>query len=338
MTPAPAVGNCTSAADVIRVGVSRCLLGDEVRYDGQHKRSQYAVDVLGQQFEFVAVCPEVEVGMPIPREPVRLESGQRTPRAADLGDGAVKMVAPGSGRDWTAKMSRFVRSRVRELAKLELSGFILQQKSPSCGMERVKVFGTSGMPQRVGSGLFAAELMKQLPALPVEEEGRLNDAVLRENFLTRVFAYSRLQQLYRQRWNRGAMVGFHADHKYLLMAHSPQKLKELGRLVAAVKQHSAADFRRQYEQQFMSILKMQATVRKNVNVLQHLLGYLKKKISADEKRGLLEAIDDYHRRLVPLIVPVTLLRHYFRLHPTDYLERQFYLNPHPKEWMLRNHV
>lgn len=327
-------------ADEIRVGISRCLLGDEVRYDGQHKRSRFAVDVLGQQFGFVAVCPEVEVGMTIPRETVRLE----VPAAANKGGDpdadhvGPSMIAPASGTDWTAKMNRFVRRRVRDLAKLELSGFILQQKSPSCGMERVKVYARNGMPRPVGSGLFAAELMRQMPLLPVEEEGRLNDPNLRENFLVRVFAYARLQQLFRQRWQRGAMVEFHADHKYLLMAHNPAKLKQLGQLLADIKNYSAAEFRRLYAQQFMAILKIQSTVRKNVNVLQHMMGYLKKKIGAEAKRSLLESIDDYHRGLVPLVVPLTLLRHYFTLHPTAYLERQVYLNPHPKEWMLRNHV
>lgn len=331
MAAAKDVGSRKAAADVIQVGISRCLLGDEVRYDGQHKRSRFAVDVLGQHLSFVAVCPEVELGMPIPREPVRLERAGAGSEASPL------MVAPASGTDWTSKMNRFVGRRVRDLAKLDLSGFILQQKSPSCGMERVKVYGKNGMPRPVGSGLFAAELKRQLPLLPLEEEGRLNDPNLRENFLVRVFAYARLQKLFRQRWNRKQMIDFHADHKYLLMAHSPHKLKQLGQLVGEIKQHSAEDFRRRYAEGFMQTLALHATVRKNVNVMQHMMGHLKKVLAAPAKQSVLQAIDDYHRGLVPLIAPLTLLRHCFTLHPDEYLLRQVYLNPHPKECMLRNH-
>ncbi len=335
--PKPSTSNVASdpqspPADPIRVGISRCLLGDQVRYDGQHKRSTFAAEVLAEHFQFVPVCPEVEVGMSIPREPVRLV-GLGTENIA-----SPRMVAPKSGIDWTEKMNRFCQRRVRELESLELNGFILQQKSPSCGMERVKLFGPKNQPRSVGVGLFAAELMKQYPLLPVEEEGRLNDMSLRENFLVRVFSYSRLRKLFKQRWSRGKMVEFHSQHKYLLMAHQPAALKTLGRLVAEIKQYSAVDFRNEYGNQFMHILNQKTTVKKNVNVMQHLMGYLKKVIGSTEKSHLLSLIEDYQARLVPLIVPLTVLQHYFILYPSSYVEKQVYLWAHPKELMLRNHV
>ncbi len=344
MSRPPAVGNRSSSTSALRVGISRCLLGDEVRYDGLHKRSAFAVDVLGKQVDFVAVCPEVELGMPIPREPVRLE--RRTPaeeqEKTDNPSAKTalrsKMMAPGSGKDWTLEMNRFAKRRVGELAKLGLSGFILQQKSPSCGMERVKVFARSGKPRRVGSGLFAAKLMEQLPLLPVEEEGRLGDAALRENFLVRIFAYARLQQLLRNRWKRGEMIQFHADHEYLLRAHSPQKFKQLDQLVTAIRDYPEAEFRRLYAQRFMAILEMLATVKKNARVMQKMMGSLIKRIGAEEQRDLQQSIDDYQKQMLPLAVPLALLRHYSRLHPTAGLERQVYLDPHPQEWMLRNHA
>jgi uncharacterized protein YbgA (DUF1722 family)/uncharacterized protein YbbK (DUF523 family) len=312
----------------IRVGISTCLLGQEVRWDGGHKRSRYITDILGVYFEFVPVCPELEVGMGVPREPVHLEGEVETPR----------LIGSRSGEDWTDRMNRYSIQRVKQLAKMRLSGYILKKDSPSCGMERVKITNNTGMPMKQGRGLFALELLRAFPMLPVEEEGRLNDARLRENFIVRVFAYHRLQSLFRGRWSRGQVVAFHAAHKLLLMAHSPRHYRELGQLVAAVKDRQPDAFREEYMRLFMEALAVKATTRKNVNVLQHLLGYLKRDLDAQQKQSILQVIEDYHGELVPLIVPVTLVRHYLELHGVEYANNQVYLNPHPKELMLRNHV
>ncbi len=312
----------------IRVGVSSCLLGNQVRYDGGHKQDRYVLDTLAQYVDLVSVCPEVEVGMTIPRPTVRLEGDPDSPR----------MVAPSTGEDWTARMNAYAKRRAAELAEHELCGFIFKKNSPSCGVWRVKVYADKGMPSRQGSGLFAAEMVRRYPQLPIEEEGRLCDPHLRENFLERVFAYHRLQGLFRGRWKRGDVVDFHSREKYLLMAHSPAVYKELGQLVAAVKQHTPAAFRDLYMAGFMRALEAKATPRRHCNALQHLAGYLREHLSKDEQQRVLAVIEDYRAGLVPLIVPMTLVKHYIELHHVDYIAQQTYLNPHPKELMLRNHV
>ncbi len=313
----------------ILVGVSTCLLGEKVRWDAGHKHDRYLTDILGAYLEFVPVCPEAEVGMGIPREPVHLEGDPAAP----------SMIGNKTQEDWTERMNRWSRRKVKELVPLGLSGYVLKKGSPSCGMERVPVKGGKGnMPRKVGAGLFAAELMRRLPLLPVEEEGRLNDPGLRENFVVRVFAYHRVQALFARRYRRGEVVAFHARQKYLLMAHSPKHYKELGQLVAQVKDYTPAEFRERYVRSYMDALVVRATVRKNVNVLQHLLGYLKTTIGEAEKADILRVIENYRLRLVPLIVPLTLLNHHLKVHDVAYLLEQEYLQPAPEELALRNHA
>lgn len=313
----------------LRVGISSCLLGQKVRYDGGHKQDRYLTDILGPYFEFVPVCPELEAGMGVPREAVRLVGAADAPR----------MIGVRSGEDWTERMNRHALKRVAQLEKLDLCGYILKKDSPSCGMERVKVYDPDGgMPDKTGTGLFARALLAGLTLLPVEEEGRLNDARLRDNFIVRVFAWHRLQGLFAARWSRDAVVRFHAAHKYLLLAHSPPHHKQLGQLVAAVKQHDPAAFRARYGTLFMQALKVRATTQKNCNVLQHLVGHLREHTAAAERADILAIIEDYRQDLVPLIVPITLIRHYVRKHEITYIADQLYLTPHPKELMLRNHV
>jgi len=314
----------------IRVGISTCLLGQKVRFDGGHKHDRYLTDILGAHFEFVPVCPELEVGMGVPREAVRLVGSVAAPR----------MVGNRTGEDWTERMNRYSARRVAQLERMGLSGYILKKDSPSCGMERVKVYaeGEGGMPDKTGVGLFARALLERLTLLPVEEEGRLHDARLRENFIVRVFARHRLQALFQGRWTRGQAVAFHAAHKLLLMAHSPPHYTELGRLVARVKDLPPAEFRDRYSAALMEGLRVRATTRKNVNVLQHIVGYLRGHVSPVERDDILAVIEDYRRELVPLVVPMTLVRHYVRKHGIAYIADQVYLNPHPKELMLRNHV
>lgn len=312
----------------LRIGVSACLLGDRVRFDGGHKLDRFLSETLAPFVEWVPVCPEVEVGMSVPRETLRL---------VHHGD-EVRLVAPKSGTDHTEAMRAWSRQRVRQLASLELCGYVLKRGSPSCGMERVRLYEPSGMPSRVGRGLFAEELMRELSRLPIEEEGRLNDPALRENFLERVFAYQRLLGLFRGGWRRRDLIGFHAAHKLQLMAHSPAHYRALGRLVADCKRYKAAELRETYADKFMEALRHRATVRRHVNVLQHIIGYFREHMDAVSRDELHRLVEDYRNGLIPLVVPLTLVRHYVLHFHVTYLSRQVYLDPHPKELMLRNHV
>ena len=312
-----------------RIGVSACLLGDEVRFDGGHKRDLFLTDILSPHVEFVRVCPEVEVGMGTPRETLRLVRS---------GAGSIRMVTTRTLVDHTDAMKRWARRRLQQLATENLSGYILKKDSPSCGMERVKVFGDSGIPQRNGRGIFADALMMAFPALPVEEEGRLHDPRLRENFIERIFTYQRLRDFFTGRWTVAGLIAFHTAHKMTLFAHSPATYTKLGRVVAAAGSTPRAVLRHQYESGIMRALTVVATARRHTNVLMHMAGHLKKRLDAAAKRELLESIDDYRRGLLPLVVPQTLMRHHVRTHGVAYLTNQTYLDPHPRELMLRNHV
>ena len=312
----------------IRVGISSCLLGEEVRYDGGHQKDAYITGVLARYFTWVPVCPELEVGMGVPREPIRLVGDAAAPR----------LMGVTSGTDHTERMREFAGRRVDELRRRELSGYILKRASPSCGLERVKVYAGDGPPARTGTGLFARALTDALPLLPVEEEGRLNDARLRDNFITRVFAYRRLAALRESAPGPAAVVEFHTAHKYLLLAHNPGAYARLGRLVAEVARPPRAGWLDGYGERFMRALETRATIAKHVNVLQHIMGFFKKQLSAAEKRELAGVIGDYAAGLVPLVVPVTLINHYVARFDVAYVRDQIYLRPHPKELMLRNHV
>ncbi len=315
----------------IRIGVSACLLGQEVRFDGGHKRDRFLTDTFGRFVEWVPVCPEVELGMGIPRESVRLEQDAT----------GLHLVAPKSGRDWTQPMRSFAARRVRTLAALNLSGYVLKKDSPSCGMERVRVYGrpkSGGMPRREGRGFFANALIAANPLLPVEEEGRLWDPRLRENFVARVFAYHRLHTFFAGRWTLAGIVAFHTSHKFALLAHSPEAYQRLGRLIAKAKEIPRADLRARYEIEFMGVLSKLATIRRHTNVLEHIAGYFKTRLDASSRAELIGLIGEYRRGLIPLIVPITLIRHHVRQHKVSYLESQIYLEPHPKELMLRNHI
>jgi len=314
----------------LRLGVSRCLLGEEVRFDGGHKRDPFLIDLLGRYVEYVSVCPEVEVGMGIPREPVRLEGDPEDPR----------MVGVRSGTDHTDSMHAYARRRVRELAKTEdLCGFILKKGSPSCGLERVKVYPRAGgAPARTGTGLFARALTALDPLLPVEEEGRLHDPVLRENFIERVFAYRRWKDFLSERYSVGRLVAFHTAHKFLILSHSPRHYTEMGRRVAGAKTAGAEAAKAGYGDLFMRAVAVRTTVRKHTNVLQHMAGFFKRDLDGASRAELAGVIGDYREGLVPLVVPITLIRHHARRTGQTYLLGQVYLDPHPKELMLRNHV
>jgi len=313
----------------IRLGISACLLGEQVRYDGGHKQDLFLVRTLGRYVEWVPVCPEVELGLGVPREPLRLEGSPDTPR----------IVATESGTDYTEAMEVWARRRLRQLAALNLHGFVLKKDSPSCGLFRVKVFSEGQISRREGRGIFARELVAHLPLLPVEEEGRLHHMRLRENFIERVFVYQRWTQMLERDPTPAGLARFHTAHKLTLMAHSPEDERRLGQLVAQAGSADWDELTERYGQLLMEGLKRLSTPGKNANVLFYLMGYFKDHLTVDEKQELAEAIKDYRQGLVPLIVPLTLIRHYVRRVPVPgWVHQQVYLNPCPKELMLRNHV
>jgi uncharacterized protein YbgA (DUF1722 family)/uncharacterized protein YbbK (DUF523 family) len=312
-----------------RLGISACLLGDPVRFNGAHKRDPFLTDILSPHVSWVRVCPEVEVGMGTPRETLRLERRD---------DGAIRMITTRTDIDHTDAMSAWTRRRLTELERENLSGYVLKKDSPSCGMEKVKVFGRPGPPQRNGRGIFAEALLQRFPNLPVEEEGRLSDPRLRENFIERVFAYQRLRRFFAGRWTVGGLVRFHTSHKMSLLSHSTAGYRELGRLVASAATVPRAPLRSGYESRFMQTLTVIATSRRHTNALMHMAGHLKKLLDAPSRQELAATIDEYRRGLVPLVVPLTLLRHHTRQQNVAYLLGQTYLEPHPRELMLRNRV
>ena len=312
----------------LRLGISRCLLGDEVRFDGGHKRDHFLTDVLGRYVEWVSVCPEVEAGLGTPREAMRLMGNPNHPRLMTIK----------SKQDHTEAMETMVEGRLDSLNRLDLSGFVFKRGSPSCGVERVRVYTAQGMPSQSGVGIFAKAFTEQFPLIPVEEEGRLCDPALRENFIERVFCYRRFQDLLQNGVTKQALIRFHTIHKYLLLAHSQQHYEAMGRLVGQAERYRLKELTLTYGAHFMKTLTMKATVRKHVNVLQHIVGYFKSRLTTQEKAELLDLIADYHRGLTPLIVPLTLIKHYVQILDVGYIRDQVYLNPHPKELMLRNHA
>jgi uncharacterized protein YbgA (DUF1722 family)/uncharacterized protein YbbK (DUF523 family) len=283
---------------------------------------------LGKYVEYVPVCPEVECGFGIPRDTFRLIGDPKRPR----------LVIHKTGADHTERMEAWARKRVEELEKEDLCGYVFKSDSPSSGMERVKVYGDKGIPSKVGVGVFARIFMEHFPLTPVEEEGRLHDPVLRENFIERIFTCKRYCDIMEGTKQARRLMNFHAKNKLLLMAHSPRHLKEMGSLVAHAKEIPVRELVERYEGHLMEAMALKPTAAKHENVLMHIMGYFKKDLSADEKRELLEIITEYKRGLIPLIVPVTLLGHYVRKYNQPYLKEQTYLNPHPSELMLRNHV
>ncbi|MCX5722488.1 MAG: DUF523 and DUF1722 domain-containing protein [Nitrospirae bacterium] len=312
----------------LRLGISRCLLGDEVRFDGGHRRDSFLTDVLGRYVEWVPVCPEVEAGLGTPRDAMKLVGDPLHPR----------LVTIESGIDHTKALEKMSVRRIRELQKLDLSGYVFKKNSPSCGIEQVRIYNEQGKQNGNGVGLFARAFIEQFPLIPVEDEGKLCEPTIRENFIERIFCYRRWQDFMQGKVTRQALVQFHTIHKYLLMAHSPQQYQALGRLVGHTHRQSPKTLANFYGKLFMKTLAMKATVRKQVNVLQHMLGYFKKMLNTQEKADLLGAIDDYHRERTPLVVPLTLIKHYVQVFDVSYLRDQIYLRPDPKELMLRNHA
>jgi len=312
----------------IRLGISGSLLGDSVLNKGKYKGDRFVKDTLGQFVEYVPVYPEEECGLKEVWEALRLEGDVRAPRLKN----------PESGEDLTERVVRWARQKARELEGENLCGFVLKSRSPISGMERVHVYADDGSRRKDGVGLFASILIDHFPLLPVEEDGRLHDPGLRENFIERIFVFKRWREMPARGRKIGRLVDFHTRHKLLILAHSPKHYRSLGRLVAKAKEMATADLYAQYHSLLMEAVQLKATVKKHTNVLHHLMGYFKKQLSTDEKRELLEVIGRYREGILPLIVPITLINHYVRKYDEPYLKKQVYLEPHPVELKLRNHA
>lgn len=312
----------------IIIGISSCLLGNRVRYDGGHTLDPYITEMLGRYCTWVPVCPETEYGLPVPREAMRLTGSPAAPR----------LVTVRTGIDHTDGMLSWAMQKMPELEKQELCGFIFKSKSPSSGMGGIKVYADSGVPSKKGVGVFAGAFMRCFPLLPVIDEGRLHDPALRENFIERVFVYRRWQELLHLGRAIKNLVSFHTRHKYLILSHSTRHYSALGKLVADAKKYAPEELFSEYVRLLMEGITMIATAKKNTNVLLHMAGYFKNQLKPDEKDELLTIIEQYHRGFVPLIVPVVLIRHYVRQFQEPYLDGQHYLDPHPVELMLRNHA
>lgn len=312
----------------VRLGVSACLLGEAVRFDGGHKRDAFISDALSGFVDWVRVCPEQEAGFGTPREAMRLVTI----------DSAIRLVTVRTKRDVTAMLQDAAAARVADLTRLDLDGFVLKADSPSCGPARVRIYSPEGGAIRNGRGLFAAALAGALPDLPIESEGRLTDPAIREHFFARVFARRRWRALTASSPGVRALMRFHAQHKLLLMAHSPQWYAALGRLVASASRATMTARLEEYAAGFMAALARPATRARHVNVLQHIAGYFKEVIRDPARRELAAAVEEYRQALVPLVVPVSLLSHHARVYGVDYILDQAYLEPYPKALRLRNHV
>ncbi|MDR4506759.1 MAG: DUF523 and DUF1722 domain-containing protein [Candidatus Brocadiaceae bacterium] len=312
----------------IKLGISSCLLGEKVRYGGGHKRDRFITNTLGQYFDWVPVCPEMACGLPVPREPMRLVRKPESPH----------LVTIKTGIDYTDKMEHWTKKELETLEKEPLCGFIFKAKSPSSGIGGIKVYLPSGEVTKTGSDIFGGAFMKHFPLIPVIDDGRLHNPVFRENFIERVFVFRRWHDFIQSNGTFNGLVDFHTRHKLLIMSHNPRHYSILGRWVAHTKGKKQETIFSEYIRDLMECLRLTATTKKNTNVLQHIQGYFKKRLTSEEKQELLDIITHYHNGLIPLIVPVTLVRHYVRKFDISYLKKQYYLDPHPLELMLRNHV
>lgn len=308
----------------IPVGISSCLLGQAVRYDGGHKLDSYIAGTLAEYFDFKPFCPEVAIGMGTPRPTIQLVKINGEISCLGVKNPDV---------DVTAQLRDYAHQQ--KAAHDDLCGYILKKDSPSCGMERVKVY-TNGQPQKIGTGIYANEMMRNNPLLPVEEEGRLGDPRLRENFIQRVYVLHRWKQLLAEGLTASRLTRFHARHKLIIMSHD--NYVELGQLLASVGKTNLEEVANTYILQLMKALKKVASRKNHVNVLQHIQGYLKKELDADNKAELCELIERYRQGEIPLIVPLTLLKHHFRKNPDPYIEDSYYMSPYPQELRLINEL
>ncbi|PMR68545.1 YbgA family protein [Halomonas heilongjiangensis] len=318
----------TPAPEGIPVGISACLMGEPVRYNGGHKRSRYCLEVLQARFRFEPFCPELAAGLGVPREPIRLVGVPgEAPRVVGTRDPGLDVT------EALAEVSEEFVARHRHLR-----GFILMKGSPSCGLARVKVYHANGMPSHADSGAFVRALRRHFPELPLEEEARMNDAVLRENFITRVYAFDDWKRHVEADPGYHALLQFHSRQKYLLMAHHMEAYRELGRYLAGAHARPLEEAMSHYLERFMAALSRPATRKTHTNALMHVMGYLKQALDGETRRDLLRTVEDYRLGHVPLAVPIRLIHHYVKRHGSDYVRRQTYLDPHPYELGLRNAI
>lgn len=312
----------------IKIGISSCLLGEEVRYNGGHKLSRLCVNTLADFFEYKAVCPEVGIGLGVPRKPIHLIGDPEAPRAVNVNDEDI---------DVTDRLIKFSEETLPSLN--DICGYIFIKGSPSCGLFKVKVYKKGNPnPEHAGRGIYANAVTQAMPLLPVEEAGRLTDPVLKENFIARVFAYHRWQHLVQEGLSAASILDYHASYKYSLMAHAPQTYAALGQLLADAGNYEPDELGAKYFSGLMQALTKKATRKSNTNVLMHLQGYLKKQLNTKEKEKLTEVIEQYRKGIVPLVVPVTVLQHHFSVHPNDYISKQAFFDPYPQELSLRNAI
>lgn len=306
----------------IRLGVSACLLGENVRYDGGHKRDRLVAEILPRHFELVPVCPEVGIGLSVPRPPIQLAGDPEKPRVVAVAD---------PERDYTDALSDYAADQTRRLS--DLSGYIFKSRSPSCGINRVPVqTADGGTAVGSGRGAYAAEWLRRRPTLPVVEEVGLADSGVRANFLGRVHAHRRWQDLCARGLTPAGLIDFHTRYKLVLMAHDKAHMVALGRMVANPGREPLETLAPRYFEQFMRTLAVPATRGRHVDTLMHALGHLKRRLSRDEKAELLASIEAFRVGRVPLIAPLTQLRHALGRHMDDYLVRQYYL-----EWPFGRH-
>ena len=308
------------------LGVSACLLGKPVRFDGGHKKNDFILSSLSNYIDFKSVCPEMEAGFGMPRPTMQLRQQGKETRL---------VFSKNPENDVTDQLVNYSALKVNQLEHLD--GFIFKKDSPSCGAFRVPVvIHKEGFRNREGVGLFAKSFIDRHPLIPVEEEGRLNDVALRENFFERVYAYRRWKKIIKSENNVQAFIEFHSRHKLLLMARGSHFYQELGRLVSGTTSKDLVKRREKYISRFMQVMKITTHRGRQVNVLQHIMGYLKQAISTEDKHELLSVFEAYRQRQLPLITPVTLLRHHLRVHPQNYISEQHYLEPFPEQLALRS--
>ncbi len=312
----------------IKVGISSCLLGNPVRYDGSHKLDTFLKDIVGKYFDFIPICPEVEMGLPVPREPMHLVGDRDN----------LRLITTRSKIDYTDRMLKFARKRVKELKKEDLCGFIFKSRSPSSGYRNVKVYNDNGIPTSTSSGLFAKVFMEENPLIPVEDEGRLKDDEIRDNFFTRVFILYNWKRLIKTGFTRKGIIDFHTHNKLLIMAHSPKAYLELGRSLTNLKGVNLREFADVYINNVMDALRHKATRGKNVNVMYHTMGYFKKYLDRKDKEELISLIQEYKEGNLPLIVPITMINHYVNKFDISYLKSQSFLNPTPLELRVKKYL
>jgi uncharacterized protein YbgA (DUF1722 family)/uncharacterized protein YbbK (DUF523 family) len=305
----------------IPIGISSCLLGEHVRFDGGHKYDRFINRRLADFLEFRPFCPEVAIGLGIPREPIRLVRSAQGVRVQGVKNSAL---------DVTDRLGDYGSRVARKLD--DVCGYIFKSRSPSCGMERVKTWTGSGQPDKSdGTGAFAQAIMQAHPNMPCEEEGRLNDPDLRDNFIERIFTLYRWKQLLQHGITPARLVDFHTRHKLGVMAHNQAAYRRLGQLVATAGTKGFRELCANYETELMTAMKRHATRKSHSNVLQHLQGYFSRQLAPGDRAELVSLIDDYRLGLVPLAAPLTLIRHYLRHYPNDWALQQTYLDPYPRE-------